>query len=106
MSKIPKSLYSLVEMRRSIAKEEDERLKEYVIVNLCPVIAIAEVNRILKKAKKDLRRKTRINKLMVEQIDVVIKDTKKILKPILEKNQLSHLFWKCKKCNQKMDKLN
>lgn len=64
MCEIPKSLYNLLEMRRSSAKVEDDRLKEYVIVSLCSVIAAEEVNRILKEAQKHFRRKSRINKLI------------------------------------------
>lgn len=51
MFEIPKSLYDILEMRRGSAKVEDERLKEYVLANLCPMIAVEEVNRILKEAK-------------------------------------------------------
>lgn len=57
MSDIPKSLSDSLEMRRKIANEEDERLRDYVIVNLCPVIVVAEMNKILQEAKPLFRSK-------------------------------------------------
>lgn len=65
MFEIPRSLYDILEMRRSSAKEEDERLKEYLIVNLCMVIVVEEVDIILKEVGKVFRRKPRINKVII-----------------------------------------
>lgn len=65
MSEIPKSLYDILEMRRNIAKAEDDRLKEYVIVNIYLVITIEEVKRIIKESLKHFIIKIRINKIMI-----------------------------------------
>lgn len=87
MSEIQKSLYDIFEMRRQTANKEYERLREYVIVNLCRVIAVTKMNKILQEAKPYFRSKTRVNKIMIGLTDEVVKDTKKILKLILERNQ-------------------
>ncbi|XP_059068609.1 uncharacterized protein LOC131859095 [Cryptomeria japonica] len=87
MFEIPRSLYDNLEMRKGSVKTKDEILREYVIVNLHNVIAIEEVKRILKEIRKAFRSKTKINKLVIGEIDEVVKDIDKILKPILKKNQ-------------------
>lgn len=45
------------------------------------------MNIILKESKPHFRRKTRVNKLMIGLTDEVVKDTEKIIKTILQKNQ-------------------
>lgn len=87
MSKIPKIIYDVLECRRDSAKIEEERLREYVLVQLWPVIAEKEVDRILKEAKSEFRSKTRIYKLMIVKSKEVMKDTEKILRSVLLKNQ-------------------
>lgn len=47
-SMIPKELYDILDFKRHIASVEDERIKEYVLVNLSSVISKAEVDRLLK----------------------------------------------------------
>lgn len=42
-----------------------------------------EINRILKKAKNEFRRKTKVNKIMIDKTDEVIKDTETILRKVL-----------------------
>lgn len=50
-SMIPKSLYDILDARRHTTSIEDERIKEYVLVNLSSVISRDEVTRSLKLAK-------------------------------------------------------
>lgn len=87
MSKIPKSLYNILEMRRQTNNKEDKRLREYVVVNICYVISKEEIDRILKEPKNQFRRKTTMNKIMIGQIDEVIKATEAILRKVLLQNQ-------------------
>lgn len=51
-SMISKSLYEILDARRHTKILEDERIKEYVLVNLSSVISKEEVVRILKHAKE------------------------------------------------------
>lgn len=66
---------------------EDERIKEYVLVNLCFVISKDEVDRLLKMAKSRFRSKTRVNKIMLKKVDEVAKETLIILKQVLEEHK-------------------
>lgn len=52
VSKFPKSLYDVLEMRRDSAKEKDDRLREFVLVNICLVIVVEKIDKILKEAMK------------------------------------------------------
>lgn len=49
-------------------------------------MSIEEMKTILNKAKKDFKRKTRVNKLMIGQTEEVAKETERILKEVLLKN--------------------
>lgn len=74
-------------MRRRYANKEEERLREYVLVELFPIIANEEIARILKEAKNEFSRKTGINKIMIRKTEEVIKDTKRILRKVFLQNQ-------------------
>lgn len=62
MSIIPKSLYDILDAKRQTTSKEDERLNEYVLVNLCSVITIEEIDRLLKLTKNKFRSKHRVKK--------------------------------------------
>lgn len=72
---------------RKTANKEDQRLKEYVLVNLCFVISKEEIVIILKLAKNEFRSKHRVNNIMFGKVDEVVRDTEIILKKILIENQ-------------------
>lgn len=80
-------MYDILDARRQIASKEDERLKEYVLVNLCSIITTEEIDRLLKLTKNEFKRKYRVNKIMLGKIDEVVKETKNILTKILLDNQ-------------------
>lgn len=48
---IPKSLYDILDARRLTTSQEDEKIKEYVLVNLSSVISRDEVTILLKLSK-------------------------------------------------------
>lgn len=50
-SLIPKSLYDILDARRLTASQEDEKIKECVLLNLSSIISRDEVIRLLKLAK-------------------------------------------------------
>lgn len=87
ITEVPKSLYDFLEFRRDSAKVEEERLREYVLVQVCHVIAVKEIDRIIKEAKTEFRNKTKVNKIMIDKLDEVMKDTETILTKFLLKNQ-------------------
>ncbi|XP_057830558.1 uncharacterized protein LOC131041464 [Cryptomeria japonica] len=68
-SMIPKELYDILDAWRHKTRLEDERIKEYVLVNLSSIIFNDEVIRLLKLAKERFRSKKRVNKLMFGKID-------------------------------------
>lgn len=76
-----------MDARRQTYSKEDERLKEYVLVNLCSVITTKEIDRLLKLTKNEFKRKHRVNKIMLGKIDEVVKETEKILTKVLLDNQ-------------------
>lgn len=80
---VPKSLYDLLEIRKDTTRLEKERIREYVLVQICHVIAKVEIDRILKENKKKFRSKSRVNRLMIEKIEEVHKETEQILREIL-----------------------
>lgn len=51
MSLIPKRLYNILDIRRQKTKADEEKIREYVLVNLCSVITKAEIDRILQLTK-------------------------------------------------------
>lgn len=51
MTLVPKSLYKVLDMRRETTKGEEEKLREYLLVNLCLAISKIEIDIILKLAK-------------------------------------------------------
>lgn len=59
-SMIPKSLYDILDARRHTTSLEDERIKEYVLVNLSSDIAKDEVITLLKLAKDRFQSKKRL----------------------------------------------
>lgn len=83
MSELPKALYEYLEMRRVNARNEEEQMRERILVDLCLVMSIEEMKNILNEAKRDFKSKTRVNKLMFGKIEEVAQDTEKILKAIL-----------------------
>ncbi|XP_059067434.1 uncharacterized protein LOC131858260 [Cryptomeria japonica] len=83
-SMILKGLYDILDARRHTTSLEDERIKEYILVNLSSVISKAEVDRLLKLAKDIFKRKRRVNKIMYRKIDEVVKETKAILKQFMK----------------------
>lgn len=72
---------------KKTTNKEDERLREYVLVNICSMISTKEINKIIKEAKNEFRRKTRVNKIVIGNTDKVIKDTDTILRKVLLQNQ-------------------
>ncbi|XP_059068979.1 uncharacterized protein LOC131859358 [Cryptomeria japonica] len=82
-SMIPKGLYDILDARRHIDHLEDERIKEYILVNLSYIVSKVEVDRFLKLAKDRFRSKKRVNKIMREKIDEVVKETGPTKKAIL-----------------------
>lgn len=54
---IPKNLNKVLDMWREIVRVEEERLREYVLINLCFVISKDEIARILKLEKNEFRSK-------------------------------------------------
>lgn len=84
---IPKSVYEILDTRRLMACKEEDRLKEYVLVELCLVIAKAKMDRVLKVSNPEFSSKARVNKIMIGKIYEVAKDTKIILRTILLENK-------------------
>lgn len=87
-SMIPKSLYDILDARRHTTSLEDERIKEYVLVNLSSIISKGEVIRLLKIATKRFRSKKRVNRIMLGKIDEVTKETEEILRQFL----IDHIY--------------
>lgn len=69
-------------MRRVNVREEKRKLKNHVLINLCSIISVEEMKEILNDSKKDLKRKKRVNKIMIGQTEVM-KETKKVLREVL-----------------------
>lgn len=86
MSVIPKSLYEILDVRRQTTNKEDERLKEYVLVNLCSIICKEEIERFLQLTKNEFKSKYKVNKIMFVKIDEVAKETKNFLTKVLLEN--------------------
>lgn len=101
MFEISKSLYDILEMRRRKKNNEEERLREYVLVELCPVIANEDIARILNEAKNEFKRKTRVNKIMIGKTKEVIEDTKRILRKVLLQNKYEVILEKTQGNNSK-----
>jgi len=76
LSEIPTSLSSILEMRKEAAKAKDLELREHVLSSLCPVISNKEADKFFKEVKNNFRSKTRMNKLMIGDIDEVVKEIK------------------------------
>lgn len=70
-----KGLYEILDVRRNASNLEDERMKEYVLVNLCSVISKSKVDRLLKIEKSKFTRKPRVNRIMFRKVDEVAKET-------------------------------
>lgn len=66
-----------------MARIEEERIREYVLVQLCHVIAKTKVDWILDENKEKFRRKKRV----IGKSDKVGKETKQILREIILENQ-------------------
>lgn len=77
---LPKELYDILDIQRNTTCQKDEEMKEYVSVNSCSVISRDEVERLLKLAKEKFRSKRRINKIMLNKIDEVAKETDQIIR--------------------------
>lgn len=85
VSEILKSLYDILDMRKKTTRIEEERIREYELVQLCPVIAKTKVDKILKKNKERFRSKTHVNKIMIGKNVEVHKETQQILREIIKK---------------------
>lgn len=85
---IPKSLADILELRKENAKSKDIKIREHVLINLCPQITPDQMNMIFKEVKDDFRRKKRMNKLMLGEIDEIVKDTQEILLNALKTHNL------------------
>lgn len=79
-SMIPKIMYDILDAIRHTTSLEDDKIKEYVLVNLSFVISRDDVTRLFKLAKDRFQSKKRVNKLMVGKKDEVIMETKIILR--------------------------
>lgn len=77
-SMIPKILYDILDARRHTTSLYDERIKEYVLVNIFSVISKTVVVRLLNLANEIFQSKKRVNKLMLGKIDEVTKETETI----------------------------
>lgn len=84
---ILKELYDILDVRRHATSVEDERLKEYTLVNLCFVISKDEIQRILKILQENFRSKHGVNKIMFGKFVEVAKETERILRNFLKENQ-------------------
>lgn len=84
---ISKSLYDILDAKIQTTNKEDERLKEYILVNLCSIISKEEIDRFIKIEMKEFRNKYKVNKMMSEKIDEVAKEIEKILTKVLLENQ-------------------
>lgn len=89
MSGLPKSLYEVLEMRRVNSRIEEEHMRKRILANLCPKMSIEEMKSLLNKTEKEFKRKTRVNKIMIDEIDLVADETKKILEAFLSKNKIN-----------------
>lgn len=86
ISSLLESLYEVLELRRLSSRTEQENLRKRILVDLCPEMSIEEMNSLLENSKKQFKRKTRVNKLMIGEFDVVVNETKKFLEVFLSKN--------------------
>ncbi|XP_057855729.2 uncharacterized protein LOC131065282 [Cryptomeria japonica] len=86
MSEIRWSLYDIMDMRKETARIEEERIREYILVQLCPMIEKAKIDRILEENEKKFRSKKRVNKIMIGRNEGVGRETKQILRAILSNN--------------------
>ncbi|XP_057839638.2 uncharacterized protein LOC131049594 [Cryptomeria japonica] len=82
-SMFPKSLYDILDVRRHTTSEEDEKINEYVLMNLSFFISQDEVIRLLNLAKDIFQSKKRVNKLILGKIDEVTKESETILRHFL-----------------------
>lgn len=72
-----------MDARRHTGSLDDERIKEYVLVNLCSMISKSGVDKLLKIMKRRFRSKTKVNKIMLKKFDEVAKEIETILKKVL-----------------------
>lgn len=75
------------------ARIVEEQMREHILVDLCPVMSIEEMKKIINDEKRDFKRKTRVNKLMIGKTEEVAKDTE-VLKAVLLKNRYNVVFEK------------
>lgn len=68
-------MYEILDARMLTTSKEDEKLKEYVLVNLCSDISKEEIDRLLQSTKSEFRSKHRVNKVMLGKINEIAKET-------------------------------
>lgn len=85
----PPSLYNSLESRRLSALSEEKNLRKRFLTNLYLEMSIEEMDLFLEKDKKEFRRKTRVNKLMIGETDAVFNETKEILEEFLSRDKIN-----------------